>query len=479
MPPQTAALVFVVGIIGLFFLDHDREVRASTALCVPFVYLWTATSRSLEDWLAILQTGHPPAAVDQATMYANGSPLDRAVLSGLMVLAVVILIRRGRLGVLLRANLPIILFLVYGAVSVFWSDFPEITIRRWFKSVGCLLMVMVVLSERDRDAAMKRLFVWAGFLLIPLSILFIKYYPAIGRVYVIENISTWVQSPVGATDHKNSLGAMCQVYGLIFVWHFIAAYRDRQRPHRIRHLIAHGVALAMVAWLFAQANSVTAQSSFLLGTLFLIATSTRNIARKPRLVHLLMAALVAVPFAILFLGIGGGAIEAMGRNSTLTGRTEIWALVLKLVPNPVVGTGFESFWLGSRLEAMQRHMRGLNEAHNGFIEVYISMGWIGVLLLLVMIVIGYRNMIICFRRNPDAGRLRLALFLTVIVSSFTEAAFRAIGVSWIIFLLTTMATREGSLHRSVPSTQVIGGTSRQQLDETIPVGTARLSPILE
>jgi exopolysaccharide production protein ExoQ len=470
MPPQTATFVFGVGIIGLFLLDHDRKVHASIALCVPFMYLWEVSSRSFTDWLAILQDGRPPAVVDQATMYANGSPIDRAVLCGLMVLAIVILVRRGQLQVLLRTNLPTILFLVYGAISVFWSDFPEITIRRWFKAAGCLLMVMVVLSERDRDAAMNRLFVWAGFLLIPLSVLFIKYYPAIGRTYVIENISTWVLSPVGVTDHKNSLGAMCQVYGLIFVWHFIAAYRDRQRQYRTRHLIAHGVALAMVAWLFLQANSVTAQSSFLLGAIFLIATSTRNIARKRWRVHLLMAALMAVPFAILFLGIGGGAIEAMGRNSTLTGRTEIWALVIKLVPNPVVGAGFESFWLGSRLEAMQRHMRGLNEAHNGFLEVYISLGWIGVLLLLVMIVTGYRNMIVCFRRNPDAGRFRLALFLTVIVSSFTEAAFRTIGVSWIIFLLTTMATREGSLHKSVPRAQMTAMTSKPEFSETIAMG---------
>ncbi len=158
----------------------------------------------------------------------------------------------------------------------------------------------------------------------------------------------------------------------------------------------------------------------------------------------------------------------MGRNSTLTGRTEIWALVVNLVHNPVVGTGFESFWLGSRLETMQRHMRGLNEAHNGFIEIYISLGWIGVLLLAVMIVTGYRNMIATFRRNPDEGRFRLALFLTVIVSSFTEAAFRTLGIGWFAFLLATMATRENSLRTIVPSARGIE-TSGQDLNEVVPV----------
>src|SRR5260370_632085 len=166
-------------------------------------------------------------------------------------------------------------------------------------------MVMVVLSERDRDAATRRLFVWAGFLLIPHSVLLIKYYDSIGRTY---NHWTWIVSYTGVTTHKNSLGAICQVYGIAFVWHFIAAYRNRQLKNRTRHLIAHGTALAMVVWLFVQANSVTAQSCFLLAAAFLIATCTRTVARKQWLVHFLMAVLVAIPFATLFLGIGGSAL---------------------------------------------------------------------------------------------------------------------------------------------------------------------------
>jgi len=471
MTPQIASCVFVVGIIGLFFLDRDREVRASKALCLPLIWLWVISSRSITEWLAILQTSRSPAGVDQAQMYAEGTPLDRTVLIGLMVLALVVLVRRGRFGALLRANLPIVLFLLYGAVSAFWSDFPDITIRRWFKAVGCLLMVMVVLSERDRDSAMRRLFVWAGFLLIPLSILLIKYYPAIGRTYVIENISTWRLSPVGVATHKNSLGGICQAYGIALVWHFLAAYRDRQRPHRTRHLIAHGAALAMVAWLFVQANSVTAQSCFLLATAFLIATGTRTVARKRWLVHIFVVVLVVVPFATLFLGFGGSALEAMGRDSTLTGRTDIWPRVIALVDNPVVGTGFESFWLGKRLETMQNYQRGLNESHNGFLEIWLTLGWIGVLFLAAMIARGYRSIIASYRVDPGAGRFRLAFLLIVIVSSFTEAAFRTESISWIAFLLMTMSTPEDQVPGSIGGSRVTAETSGEASLERVAVSS--------
>src|SRR6266850_304118 len=390
MTPQIATYSFVAVIIGLFWLTRDPEARVSKALCLPLVWLWLTSSRSVTEWVAIAQTGRPLASsllssatrsADRSNSYIEGTPLDRTVLIVLMTLALIVLIKRKRLGVLMGMNLPIVLFLLYAALTALWSDFPDVTIRRWFKAAGCLLMVMVVLSERDRDAAMRRLFVWAGFLLIPHSILLIKYYPAIGRAY---NRWTWIVSYVGVTTHKNSLGGICQVYGVTFVWHFITAYRDRLRADRMRHLIAYGAAIAMVLYLFWLANSVTAQSVFLLATALLVGAQMGVVVRKPWLVHMVMLLLVAVPFAALFLGVGGSALEGMGRDSTLTGRTDIWARVMSLVDNPILGTGFESFWLGRRLAAMDRYQLGLNEAHNGYIEIYISLGWIGVVLLTIM-----------------------------------------------------------------------------------------------
>lgn len=466
MSPGIASCFFVLVIIALFLLDRHSEIPASKALYVPLIWLLLTSSRSVSEWVSLAGFG-PPSAVSQANMYMEGSPVDRNLMIGLIVIALVVLVVRGKLGALIRVNLPIVLFLLYGALSTLWSDFPEVAIRRWFKVAGCLLVIMVVLSERNRDAAMRRLFVWSGFLLIPLSVLFIKYYPAIGRSY---NRYTWLVSVTGVTTHKNTLGGICQIYGIAFVWHFLAAYRNRSLPHRIRHLIAHGAGLAMVIWLFAQANSVTAQSCFLLATAFLIATTARVCARKRWLVHALMAMLVIVPFSTLFLGIGGGAIEGMGRDSTLTGRTEIWPRVIALVHNPILGTGFESFWLGERLQTMQRYQLGLNETHNGYLEVWVCLGWLGALFLAVMIVKGYRNIIISYRQDPDLGRFRLALFLMLIVSSFTEAAFRTDSLSWITFLLTTMSAPQNSSCEATLGPQVAPEASREARLEAVPIG---------
>jgi O-antigen ligase len=465
MPPQIASFIFAAFVIALFLLDREQEVRVSKALCLPLVWLWLSSSRSVTEWVAVLGLGSSPT-VDRATRYMEGSPLDRNVVIVMMIAAIVVLVRRARFVPVLKANLPVIAFIAYGGMSALWSDFPDVTIRRWFKAVGCLLMITVVLTERDRNAAIRRLFIWAGFLLIPLSILLIKYYPAIGQANLIVDISTWVLSPVGVTTHKNSLGGISQIFGIAFLWHFIAAYRNRELVNRTRHLIAHGMALAMVAWLFVQASSMTALSCFLLAAALLIATSIRAIARRKWLVHSLVAALVLVPFAVLFLGIGTSVLEGMGRDSTLTGRTEIWPRVIALVNNPILGTGFESFWLGDRLETMHRYQLSLNETHNGFLEIWVSLGWIGVILLVTMIVRGYQNITSVYRLDQGVGRFRLAFFLTIIISSLTEATFKTDSLGWFVFLLVTMSTPKERHHERAPSAQpedVSAGQTRPEL----------------
>ena len=66
-------------------------------------------------------------------------------------------------------------------VSLLWSDFPDVAFKRWTKALGDLVMVLVVLSDREPISAVKRLFSRTEFLLIPLSVLLIKYYPTLGR----------------------------------------------------------------------------------------------------------------------------------------------------------------------------------------------------------------------------------------------------------------------------------------------------------
>jgi len=426
--PTIATCIFGAGVLGLFWLNKERESRPSAGLWLAIVWLFLCCSRSVAQWLGQEGTDSP----------MEGSPLDRAVYLCLIVIGVVILLQRKRVLRTIRANWPILIAVLYCALSIFWSDYPEISLKRWIKALGDFVIVLVVLTDRDRVAAIKELLTRTGFLLIPFSILFIKYYPFLGRAYSRYEGAV---SYNGVALTKNDLGMICLIFGLCALWRVLEELQPRLhvRPARIRPMIAQGAIFLMVLWLFRLVNSMTSLWCFLLGATILVATHFRRISRRPAMVHWLVGGGILIPFAMLFLNVGSDiAHNVTGRNvATLTDRTMVWAECLKLAGSPFFGTGFESFWLGARLNAMwDVFWWHPNEAHNGYVEVFLNLGWIGIILLGIVIVTGYRTVIARVRENAPACGLMLAYFVTAIVYNFTEAAFfRMMTPIWVCFLL--------------------------------------------
>jgi len=147
------------------------------------------------------------------------------------------------------------------------------------------------------------------------------------------------------------------------------------------------------------------------------------------------AVLVVVLYGVL-LEPRAGLVEAVGRDSTLTGRTAIWNQVLGMTVNPLFGAGYESFWLGERLEKIwQTNPEHPNQAHNGYLEVFLDLGLLGVTLLGVVMAWGYRSVVRALRWDPEAAGLKLAFFVVAAIYNLTEHAFRELHPVWIAFLL--------------------------------------------
>src|SRR5260370_14425006 len=176
MPQAIAALVFASGILGLLWLDRERKSRVSPALWIAVVWVSIGASRAVSQWLRI------GPVLESSDQYLDGSPLDRLILTGLLAAGLVVLLTRSRrVGALLRANGPLLVLLLYCAVSVLWSAYPFVAFKRWTNALGNAVMVLAVRTEPYPAAAVRRLLARSAFLLVPLSVLFVKYYPDLGR----------------------------------------------------------------------------------------------------------------------------------------------------------------------------------------------------------------------------------------------------------------------------------------------------------
>ena len=159
MSLMLANLVFAVGICLLFYLDRDPLAKTSKALWIPVAWLFLSGSRPFSLWLADFGLTSMPAGIDSPDQYLDGSPIDRLVYITLLVLGLIALsARKRRVWSLLRSNSLILLFFFYCAISVLWSDYPLVAFKRWIKSAGDPIMVMIILTDFGGIAALKRVF---------------------------------------------------------------------------------------------------------------------------------------------------------------------------------------------------------------------------------------------------------------------------------------------------------------------------------
>jgi O-antigen ligase len=429
MTQLIATLVAVTFILTLFVLDRNAGVRTSKALWIPVVWMLIVGSRGISEW----SNAAPNSALVE--QFSEGTPLDASVFGILIAAGLLTLNLRSRqVAAFLRANLPLLLFFLYCAVSILWSDYPFVAFKRWFKTAGDVVMVLVVLTDPNPLAAIQRFFSRTAFVLLPLSVLFILFFPELGSFYDPSDRITYYN---GVTTQKNELGMICLVLGLAAFWSLLDAYKDRRMPGRTRHLTAAGAVFVTAVWLIVKADSMTSLSCFVLagGVMFLLVQ--RWVYQRNGYVHTVVACAVGLAVFAAVIDTTGVLLRLLGRNPTLTGRTEIWKAVLSFHTNPLLGTGYDSFWLGDRLTGVWQQIgyTGIGQAHNGYLEIYINLGWLGVMFLIVMIAGGYRNAFAALRENPSVGSLRISLLSASVMYSLTEAGFRKQNLIWLAFLL--------------------------------------------
>ena len=427
--PPTVALFLTFGfIIFLFRRDVRQRTNLSGALWLPLLWMLISLSRHVSEWLAIM--GLP---LTGGVVVEEGSPFDAFCYFALIAAGAYVLSKRQVFnGKLFERNGWLMAFLLFCFLAIVWSDFPFVAFKRWIKILGNPIMALIVLTEPDFKEGLLRLMKRIGFVFLPLSICFIKYFPEIGRKY---DEFTGLPLNSGAAGGKNMLGCACMLLGFFFCWRLLQVWKSERGRARRNELILTAGLLLMILYLFKLAHSATSMVCLAVGGMVVVALGMRSINKRYIGIYLI-AVIISLAIAQFTFSISTYLLEILQRDATLTTRTEVWADLLKMKINPVVGVGFESFWLGDRLTQMHvgRSWQP-NEAHNGYLETYINLGLVGLFMLGALLIATFRKIRVQLLDDFEWGRFRLGLFLIIVLYNLTEVSFRGPHPLWVMFYI--------------------------------------------
>ncbi len=451
MTPTIAIVACLLGIAGAFLVDRKVQRNVSKWTWLPTVWFILISSRSASSWI------WPNTASQQGSAYVSGNPFDRAILTAIMVLGLLALSRRHiDWRNLSKSNRGLLLLYLYMAISVLWSAYRGMATRRLFRATGDIVMALIVLSEESPSEAISVIIRRSAFLLLPLSLVLVKYFRDLGIAYTEDGA---LQMWVGVTDHKNSLGILSSVAALTFLKDTV---RDLRKPgslgERVLGVGFLGLSLRLL-WGSSTSRSATSMVVFLFGLavfgwLWFLRRSRRNMGISTTV--LLALALLAVLSTDMLTRYAG----AFGRDVTLTGRTFIWPELISVGrQHGLLGVGYGSFWAGDPNSALWGYhwYREYNQAHNGYIDVFLELGVIGLLVLAVFLVVTFRNISRSFSRDYQYGSLRFLFFALILIHNVSESSLlRAGNFLWFLFVLVSIEI--GSSDKTASWGNTVGDT---------------------
>jgi len=130
----------------------------------------------------------------------------------------------------------------------------------------------------------------------------------------------------------------------------------------------------------------------------------------------------------------------IGRDASLSGRTSIWQQVWTAIEkHPLLGYGFAAFWQGMRGESYNVIVAlrfVIFHAHNGFLEIWLELGAVGLLLFVLSYVRAWRKLgpLLWSKRISTAFWMVFVLLLVALYDIDENTLFAFNGLFWILYV---------------------------------------------
>jgi O-antigen ligase len=384
-----------------------------------------------------------------------GSAFDRLFVPAMALLSVALIAaRREAAWTCLRANKLLVLVILFSLASIFWSDYPDLTLRRaMLFALLAMITLGIAASIEDLPLFHARLF-RSLFAVIVANLAVTALWPA----QTITDIGV-----AGLYGQKNPAGLVAMIAVVVSATYVFGARRPAERVFGF-------VGAACALFFLALTRSKTSISLTFMGLgVGLIFWTAQKLG--PRFALLVFGGLSAAVVALLGLAMasdfnGQQLLGTFLTDTTFTGRSELWDFAWRsALQRPWLGHGYGAFWdVGAVDDPLAKLEPGtwlgdvsvgvINQAPNGYIELCLHIGlpmtFVAVCAIVASLFMATRKAIAA-RASVAAAYAMAALILFLhLLHNQTEASLFMRGESFcnLVFLLCFAVARETFARRS-------------------------------
>ncbi|MBW4506573.1 MAG: O-antigen ligase family protein [Scytonematopsis contorta HA4267-MV1] len=370
----------------------------------------------------------PPQEISPNPIGGASVELYLNILSYIILFCLMLSHWKGFLFVGTRSKSQLILFTIV-LFSVFWSVDVGSTLI-YLRGLIRIYLVAIYLAMRYTLREQMRLAAWALGIATVLSMIVPLTIPGFGIHTAPELKGMWT----GIYGHKNQLGYMMAWSAGLFLHLGLSANR-----YRWLMWVLLGISVQLI---LLSRSTTSLMILCTMGCLLPIYNFVKKTNYKLQIILITFALMILIGGAILVVSNAETIIGASGKDMTFNGRTDLWEYVnIAISEKPWLGYGYYAFWDSIFAIKVRSLYTWASNAHNGFLELLLDLGWVGFSCFLVglvrFFVMAINRIVTVAKRTEDYWPMQMLVIILIL--NFSEARLLNPSWNWLMYLTTALS----------------------------------------
>ena len=333
------------------------------------------------------------------------------------------------------SNIFVPIFALIVLCSTGWSDFPEITQRSSLIFFATTIFGVYLAARYSIKEQLNLVAISLGIVAV-ISLFLCLAFPG----SAIENSSLRQGTWRGPFYNKNNLGLFMYIGAITLLLTSL--------NHKKYYLIPWffcGLSFALIVL----ANAKTSLIIFFILIMLIPLCHALRWSKGLAIPFFISTAIIFGSVIIWFIDSSGEILIGLGKDPSLSGRTYIWQAVLdSIFDRPWLGYGYEAFWVadGPKCLGECSYVRSAvhfdeTSAHNGYLDLTASLGFVGLAIFLLSLLVAYRQSVAWVRRTSTSEGFWPLLFLTsaVLFTQSESALINSRSFLWALYAATALS----------------------------------------